>query len=239
MSPLVTGGCEAPGWVKRSPHKRVRLDSSNRNPHSQACGTCGASSQHTVWRPRTSRSPSASARAGRAATSFTETMAAMRPQSGAATGATASSSLSEPHSSASKCEPHVVQALHGQDGGHRLPDEREHPAGAGVEEQRLLVHDQVFRHLVHARLRPGVRDHLTSLLLPFREVSPDAMLVAVAAEPESATEASDAELAGRVRGGDRAAEAELFRRLAPRVRLYGLRHLRDPAAPTTSSRTSC
>jgi RNA polymerase sigma-70 factor, ECF subfamily len=56
------------------------------------------------------------------------------------------------------------------------------------------------------------------------------MLVAVAAEPESATEASDAELAGRVRGGDRAAEAELFRRLAPRVRLYGLRHLRDPTA---------
>ena len=56
------------------------------------------------------------------------------------------------------------------------------------------------------------------------------MLVAVAAEPESATEASDAELAGRVRGGDHAAEAELFRRLAPRVRLYGLRHLRDPAA---------
>ena len=52
----------------------------------------------------------------------------------------------------------------------------------------------------------------------------------MAAEPESATEASDAELAGRVRGGDRAAEAELFRRLAPRVRLYGLRHLRDPAA---------
>jgi hypothetical protein len=38
----------------------------------------------------------------------------------------------------------VAQALHGQDGGHRLPDEREHPAGAGVEEQRLLVHDQVL-----------------------------------------------------------------------------------------------
>ena len=56
------------------------------------------------------------------------------------------------------------------------------------------------------------------------------MLIAVAADPESATEASDAELAGRVRKGDRAAEAELFRRLAPRVRLYGLRHLRDPAA---------
>lgn len=43
-------------------------------------------------------------------------------------------------------------------------------------------------------------------------------------------EASDAELAGRVADGDRGAEAELYRRLAPRVRLYGLRHLRDPAA---------
>jgi RNA polymerase sigma-70 factor (ECF subfamily) len=29
---------------------------------------------------------------------------------------------------------------------------------------------------------------------------------------------------------DSAAEAELYRRLAPRVRLYGLRHLRDPQA---------
>jgi RNA polymerase sigma-70 factor, ECF subfamily len=56
------------------------------------------------------------------------------------------------------------------------------------------------------------------------------MLVAVAADPERGTETSDAELAGRVKGGDHAAEAELFRRLAPRVRLYGLRHLRDPAA---------
>jgi RNA polymerase sigma-70 factor (ECF subfamily) len=44
---------------------------------------------------------------------------------------------------------------------------------------------------------------------------------------------SDAELARRVSaaGADAAeAETELFRRLAPRVRLYGLRHLRDPAA---------
>lgn len=49
-------------------------------------------------------------------------------------------------------------------------------------------------------------------------------------DPESATEHSDALLAGRVQEGDRGAEAELFRRLAPRVRLYGLRHLRDPAA---------
>ena len=37
----------------------------------------------------------------------------------------------------------------------------------------------------------------------------------------------DAELAAAVSRGDRAAEGELYRRLAPRVRLYGLRHLRD------------
>ena len=37
----------------------------------------------------------------------------------------------------------------------------------------------------------------------------------------------DAELAAAVARGDRNAEAELYRRLAPRVRLYGLRHLRD------------
>ncbi len=41
---------------------------------------------------------------------------------------------------------------------------------------------------------------------------------------------SDAELAARIRGGDRDAEAELYRRLHPRVRLYGRRHLRDVAA---------
>jgi RNA polymerase sigma-70 factor (ECF subfamily) len=40
--------------------------------------------------------------------------------------------------------------------------------------------------------------------------------------------AHDAEIALRIRGGsDREAEAELYRRMAPRVRLYGLRHLRD------------
>src|SRR6187401_3323191 len=41
----------------------------------------------------------------------------------------------------------------------------------------------------------------------------------------------DADLVRRIAaapdGGDTAAEAELYRRLAPRVRLYGLRHLRD------------
>lgn len=37
----------------------------------------------------------------------------------------------------------------------------------------------------------------------------------------------DAELARRISAGDHEAEAELFRRMAPRVRLYGLRHLRD------------
>src|SRR5207247_5332685 len=39
---------------------------------------------------------------------------------------------------------------------------------------------------------------------------------------------SDLELVHRIStGNDRDAEAELFRRMAPRVRLYGLRHLRD------------
>jgi RNA polymerase sigma-70 factor (ECF subfamily) len=49
-------------------------------------------------------------------------------------------------------------------------------------------------------------------------------------ENEAERDATDAALASRLAGGDRAAEAELYRRLAPRVRLYGLRHLRDPAA---------
>jgi RNA polymerase sigma-70 factor, ECF subfamily len=40
-------------------------------------------------------------------------------------------------------------------------------------------------------------------------------------------ELSDADLARRIGAGEREAEAELFRRMAPRIRLYGLRHLRD------------
>jgi RNA polymerase sigma-70 factor, ECF subfamily len=44
-------------------------------------------------------------------------------------------------------------------------------------------------------------------------------------------EIDDAELARRAAAAsDPAAEAELCRRLAPRIRLYGLRHLRDPHA---------
>lgn len=50
------------------------------------------------------------------------------------------------------------------------------------------------------------------------------------ASPQDAVPATEAELAARIRDGDRAAEAELYRRLAPRVRLFGLRHLRDAAA---------
>lgn len=49
-------------------------------------------------------------------------------------------------------------------------------------------------------------------------------------ENEADRDATDAALASRLAGGDRSAEPELYRRLAPRVRLYGLRHLRDPAA---------
>jgi RNA polymerase sigma-70 factor, ECF subfamily len=43
-------------------------------------------------------------------------------------------------------------------------------------------------------------------------------------------ELDDAELAVRIGRGDGAAEAEMCRRLAPRIRLYGLRHLRDEQA---------
>jgi RNA polymerase sigma-70 factor (ECF subfamily) len=43
-------------------------------------------------------------------------------------------------------------------------------------------------------------------------------------------EASDGDLARRAASGDRAAEEELCRRFRPRIRLYGLRHLRDDAA---------
>src|SRR5580704_5769971 len=44
-------------------------------------------------------------------------------------------------------------------------------------------------------------------------------------------ELKDADLVRQIgSGGDREAEAELFRRMAPRVRLYGLRHLRDEHA---------
>lgn len=50
------------------------------------------------------------------------------------------------------------------------------------------------------------------------------------AQVPSLQRASDGDLALRLASGDGEAEAELFRRLAPRVRLYGLRHLRDPAA---------
>jgi RNA polymerase sigma-70 factor (ECF subfamily) len=41
---------------------------------------------------------------------------------------------------------------------------------------------------------------------------------------------SDADLARRLVSGDQATEGELFRRLAPRIRLFGLRQLRDSAA---------
>ncbi len=49
---------------------------------------------------------------------------------------------------------------------------------------------------------------------------------------QNQAELSDAELVRRIgTASDHEAEAELFRRMAPRIRLYGLRHLRnEPAA---------
>jgi RNA polymerase sigma-70 factor (ECF subfamily) len=43
-------------------------------------------------------------------------------------------------------------------------------------------------------------------------------------------EISDADLAARIGEGDREAEAEMCRRMGPRIRLYGLRHVRSAAA---------
>jgi RNA polymerase sigma-70 factor, ECF subfamily len=45
-----------------------------------------------------------------------------------------------------------------------------------------------------------------------------------------AVELSDADLAMRIAEGDPAAEAEVCRRIGPRIRLYGLRHLRSASA---------
>jgi RNA polymerase sigma-70 factor (ECF subfamily) len=49
-------------------------------------------------------------------------------------------------------------------------------------------------------------------------------------EPAPASEDSDLALRIAAPRGDAAAEAELCRRFAPRIRLYGLRHLRSPTA---------
>src|SRR5215471_11676533 len=43
-------------------------------------------------------------------------------------------------------------------------------------------------------------------------------------------ELNDADLVRQIGAGDRTAESELFRRMSPRIRLYGLRHLRDAYA---------
>src|SRR5437762_3621803 len=43
-------------------------------------------------------------------------------------------------------------------------------------------------------------------------------------------ELSDADLAQRVADGQREVEAEVCRRMGPRIRLYGLRHLRSASA---------
>jgi RNA polymerase sigma-70 factor, ECF subfamily len=43
-------------------------------------------------------------------------------------------------------------------------------------------------------------------------------------------ELEDAEIVRQIASGDPEAEAELFRRMAPRIHLYGLRHLRDSHA---------
>ena len=104
ISAPVSAGRSVPPWVNRSPHSSVLVLSSLRNPHSQAWGRWGVSYQRTACVPSASTSPSASARGSLSARSAIDTMAATCPHSGVACGATASHSLSEPHSSASTWE---------------------------------------------------------------------------------------------------------------------------------------
>jgi RNA polymerase sigma-70 factor (ECF subfamily) len=79
---------------------------------------------------------------------------------------------------------------------------------------------------------------MRSAILSPRTASPYAR-----AMHEVAPVPDDSELARRIVAAgtrhDAAAEAELCRRFAPRIRLYGLRHLRSDAAPRTWSRTCC
>ena len=51
------------------------------------------------------------------------------------------------------------------------------------------------------------------------------------------TQLTDADLVHKIASNEPDAEAELYRRLAPRVLLYGLRHLRDRAAAEDWLRT--
>lgn len=73
--------------------------------------------------------------------------------------------------------------------------------------------------------------HFRCNAAPGRYTSPEDGYARAVSKDSSLAPVEDGELARRVAaGGARDAEGELFRRLAPRVRLYGLRHLRDPHA---------
>ena len=105
-------------------------------PHRDSSRACGRGS---------STSPSARARAGRSARSSTETIAAML----AAERLRARGRREQLVERAALVgldvrEGHPAQARHRHHGRDRLPHQREHPARPGVEEQRLLVHDQVL-----------------------------------------------------------------------------------------------
>ena len=112
-------------------------------PASQPCGTWGCRcSGSACRRGRSPRRPPARA-AARSAMSLSETMQPVMPCATCACGAAASHSFMEPHSSASKW-PNVIQRSRStrHDPGYCRRDEREHPAQAGVEQQRLVAQDE-------------------------------------------------------------------------------------------------
>ncbi len=98
----VVSGSTSPAWWNRSEHNRVPCVSSNMTDASQPCGRCGVRQTRNLYSPVTSSSPSANPVAGLVEKSLTLTIAPRSLQTGWADGATASHSLSAPHSSDSK-----------------------------------------------------------------------------------------------------------------------------------------
>jgi len=105
------------------------------------------SNQRSACRPRTSFSPSPSACGARSATSFTETIAAMRPQTGTDSGATAQEFIERAaFVSLEMREADVVQPLGGNTPAI-ASSPAEHAAAGRYEEHGFVVDDQILLKL--------------------------------------------------------------------------------------------
>ena len=158
MSPVVTAAGR-PNWLNRSPHSSVPVVSSNSTWASHPWGTCGVEICRTRLPPRSITSPSAE-RPGRPVAEVVERHVA--PQR--AVGDLAVRRRRQPHVhrpalvGLDVAERDPPQRLDRHDRGDGLGDEREQPAHAGVEQQRLLAGEQelVEREAVRRHVRdPG------------------------------------------------------------------------------------